>query len=75
MVGEAGCPWVSAYYKRYTLGVSYMRDLMPFSSHSSSPELTSKTTAQGGNLPSIGTNCDEKVSTANNFAITVGYVF
>ena len=66
---------VSAYYKRYTLGVSYMRDLMPFSSHSSSPELTSKTTAQGGNLPSIGTNCDEKVSTANNFAITVGYVF
>ena len=66
---------VNAFYKNYTFGVAYMRDLIPFAGHHSSPELTSKTTKEGGNLPNIGTNCDEKVSTANNFLITVGYVF
>lgn len=66
---------VNAFYKNYTFGLAYMYDLIPFAGHKSSPELTSKTTKEGGNLPSIGTNCDEKVSTAHNFAITVGYVF
>lgn len=66
---------VNAFYKNYTFGLSYMYDLLPFAGHKSSPELTSKTTPEGGNLPNIGTNCDEKVSTAHNFLITVGYVF
>ena len=66
---------VNAFYKNFTFGLSYMYDLIPFAGHKSSPELTSKSTKEGGNLPSIGTNCDEKVSTAHNFAITVGYVF
>ena len=66
---------VNAFYKNYTFGLAYMYDLLPFAGHKSSPVLTSKSTPEGGNLPSIGTNCDEKVSTAHNFAITVGYVF
>ena len=65
---------VNAYYKKYTFGIAYMRDLTKFAGHKSSPELTSKSTPEGGNLPNIGTNCDEKVSTANNFMITVGYI-
>ncbi len=65
----------TAYYKKYSFSVSYMRDLTPFARHKSSPELTYKTTDQGGRLPEIGTNCDEKVSTANNFMISVGYIF
>lgn len=63
------------FYKHYSFGATYMRDLMPFASHHSSPHLTQKSTDQGGKLPFIGTNCDEKTSTANNFAITFGYVF
>ena len=65
----------NAYYKNYFFGISYMRDLTPFASHSSSPELTVKETAQGGRLPNIGTDCDMKISTANNFLISVGYIF
>ena len=66
---------VNAYYKNYSFGLAYMRDLTPFAKHKSSPELTVNTTPQGGNLPNIGTNCDEEVSTANNFMITFGYIF
>ena len=66
---------VNAYYKNYSFGFAYMRDLTPFACHKSSPELTSKETPQGGNLPNIGTDCDMKISTANNFLITVGYIF
>lgn len=66
---------VNAFYKNYSLGIAYMRDLMPFAGHVSSKELTYKETPQGGYLPTIGTNCDEKISTANNFTVTVGYIF
>lgn len=66
---------VTAYYKRYSFGLAYMHDLTPFAGHTSSGALTSKTTKEGGYLPSIGTNCDEKISTRHNFAVTVGYVF
>ena len=66
---------VNLFYKNYSLGIAYMRDLMPFAGHVSSKELTHKTTAQNGYLPTIGTNCDEKISTDNNFMVTVGYVF
>jgi hypothetical protein len=66
---------VNVFYKNYSLGVAYMRDLMPFAGHVSSKELTHKTTPQGGYLPTIGTNCDEKITTDNNFMVTVGYVF
>lgn len=66
---------VNAFYKRYSLGVSYMYDAKNFAGHTSSPELTSKPTGNGGNLPYIGTNCDESVSTHHNFAVTVGYIF
>ena len=66
---------VNAYYNRYYCGIAYMRDLTPFAGHKSSPELTTKETKEGGLLPNIGTDCDEKVSTANNFMVTVGYVF
>lgn len=66
---------VNVFYKNFSFGAAYMRDLKPFSSHTSSSELTSKETKEGGNLPNIGTGCDEKISTANNFAVTVGYIF
>ncbi len=66
---------VNAYYNHYYLGVSYMYDLVPFSKHKSSPELTTRETPEGGLLPNIGTNCNEKVTTSHNFALTVGYVF
>ena len=66
---------VNAFYKKYIFGLAYMHDFTPFAGHKSSPELTSKSTDQGGNLPNIGTNCDEKVSTANNIAVSVGFVF
>lgn len=66
---------VNAFYKNYSFGIAYARDLMPFAGHVSSKELTHKSTAQNGYLPTIGTNCDEKISTDNNFMVTVGYVF
>lgn len=66
---------VNAFYKNYSFGVAYMRDLMQFAGHVSSKELTYKATDQGGYLPTIGTNCDEKITTNNNFMVTVGYVF
>ena len=66
---------VNAFYKHYSCGISYMYDLMPFAKHVSSPELTSKTTPNGGELPNIGTNCDEKATTSHNFAVTFGYIF
>lgn len=66
---------VNAYYKRYSVGVAYLHDFTPFAGHKSSGELTSKSTKEGGNLPSIGTNCDEEISTRHGFAVTVGYVF
>ena len=66
---------VNAFYKRYSFGIAYMHDLTPFAGHTSSGQLTSKETKEGGYLPSIGTNCDEKISTRHNFAINVGYIF
>lgn len=66
---------VNAYYKRYSFGVAYLHDFTPFASHTSSGELTSKETKDGGYLPSIGTNCDMEISTRHSFAVTVGYVF
>ena len=66
---------VNAFYKRYSFGIAYMHDLTPFAGHTSSGQLTSKETKEGGYLPSIGTNCDEKISTIHNFAINVGYIF
>ena len=66
---------VNAFYKNYSFGFAYMLDIRPFAGHKSSPELTTKETKEGGMLPNIGTNCDEKVSTTNNFMFTVGYVF
>lgn len=66
---------VNAFYKNFSFGVAYMYDITPFSKHKSSPELTSKSTPEGGNLPNIGTNCDEKVTTSHNFAVTFGYIF
>lgn len=63
------------FYKHYSFGAAFMYDFMPFAGHHSSPALTHKATDQGGSLPFIGTNCDEKTSTAYNFAITFGYVF
>ena len=66
---------VNAFYKNYSFGFAYMLDIRSFACHKSSPELTTKETKEGGMLPNIGTNCDEKVSTTNNFMFTVGYVF
>lgn len=66
---------VNGFYKNYSFGFAYMLDIRPFAGHKSSPELTTKETKEGGMLPNIGTNCDEKVSTTNNFMFTVGYVF
>ena len=66
---------VNAFYKNFSFGLAYMYDLIPFAGHKSSPVLTAKVTNEGGRLPNIGTNCNEKVSTSHNFSVTVGYVF
>ena len=65
----------NAFYKRYSFGFTYMYDLMPFAKHNSALGLSSKSTAQGGNIPSSGTGCDMKISTKHSFALTVGYLF
>ena len=56
---------VNAFYKHYSFGLSYMYDINPFAKHSSPLGITTKTTDQGGNLPSSGTGCDMKISTKN----------
>ena len=66
---------VNAFYKRYSFGLAYMHDLTPFAKHSSPLGLTSKETAQGGQIPMSGTGCDMKISTRHNFMVSVGYVF
>lgn len=66
---------VNAYYKRYTVGLAYMYDLIPFAQHDSPLGLTSKAKDVGGFTQSSGTGCDMKISTSHNFSITVGYVF
>ena len=66
---------VNAFYKHYSFGLTYMCDLNPFAKHSSPLGLTTKTTAQGGNLPTSGTGCDMEINTRHNFAVTVGYIF
>lgn len=66
---------VNAYYKRYYFGLAYMHDLTPFAKHVSEDGLTSKSTPQGGNLPSRGTGCDMEISTRHNFALSFGYIF
>lgn len=66
---------VNAFYKHYSFGIAYMYDIMPFAKHSSPLGITTKETAQGGNLPTSGTGCDMEISTKHNFAITVGYLF
>ena len=66
---------LNVYYKHYYAGLAYMHDLTPFARHYSEDGLTSKTTPQGGNLPSRGTGCDMEISTRHNFAITAGWIF
>ena len=66
---------VNAFYKHYSFGLAYMYDISPFAKHSSPLGITTKTTDQGGNLPSSGTGCDMEISTRHNFAITLGYIF
>lgn len=65
----------NAFYKRYSFGLSYMYDLVPFAKHSSPEGLTYKDKSVGGITPSSGTGCDMEISTRHNFAVTVGYVF
>lgn len=66
---------VNVFYKNYSLGIAYARDLTPFAGHVSPNGITYKKTDEGGNLPITGTNCDEKITTDNNFMVTVGYLF
>ena len=53
---------VNAFYQRYSFGLAYMHDLIPFASHIS-PDTVD------------GTNCDMKISTRHNIAINFGYFF
>ena len=66
---------VNAFYKRYSFGIQYMYEFLPFARHSSSSELEYTKKDAGGVNPIIGSGCDMEISTAHNFAITVGYVF
>lgn len=66
---------VNAFYKRYSFGLSYMYEFVPFAQHSSKEGITYKEKDAGGrdNIP--GTGCDMEISTKHNFAVTVGYTF
>lgn len=67
---------VNAYYKRFSLGISYMYDILPFAEHSSPAEITYKDKSAGeGRDNQAGTGCDMKATTSHNFAITAGYFF
>ena len=66
---------VNAYYKRYTVGLSYMYDLVPFAQHDSPDGCYQEENGLGGWKVSSGTGCDMKITTKHNFSITVGYVF
>lgn len=66
---------VNAFYKRYSFGLSYMYEFLPFAEHSS-VEGTSKTKNDvDGWTVTSGTGCDMEITTKHNFAITVGYFF
>ncbi len=66
---------VNAFYKKYSFGVAYMIDIMPFAQHTSDKGITYKSKDAGGRDNVPGSGCDMKVSTMHNFAITLGYVF
>jgi hypothetical protein len=69
---------VNAYYKHYSFGLAYMYDLMPFAQHDSPIGLYNEPKS-GGGITGVtckaGSGCDMKISTAHNFAVTVGYIF
>lgn len=68
----------NAFYKRYSFGLAYMFDLMPFAQHDSPVGLYDEPRT-GGGVTGItckaGTGCDMEISTRHNFAVTVGYIF
>ncbi len=66
---------VNAFYKRYSFGIQYMYEFLPFARHSSPNEISSSPNDVGGKTIKVGTGCDMEISTAHNFAITVGYIF
>lgn len=66
---------VNAYYKRYTFGLAYMYDLIPFAQHDSPAGTYIEDNGLNGYRPKSGTGCDMKISTSHNFSITVGYIF
>lgn len=66
---------VNAFYKKFSFGVAYMIDVMPFAKHSSEKGITYKSKDAGGRDNVPGSGCDMKISTTHNFAINVGYVF
>lgn len=66
---------VNAFYKRYSFGLAYMYDLIPFAKHNSPDEITYKAKDAGGRDNIAGTGCDMKINTRHNFALTVGYTF
>ena len=69
---------VNAFYKCYSFGIAYMYDLVPFAQHDSPSGLYNEPKS-GGGITGVtckaGSGCDMKISTAHNFAVTVGYVF
>ena len=67
---------VNAFYKKFSLGISYMYDILPFAKHSSPAEITKvpKTAGEGVDNQG-GTGCDMEISTSHNFAISFGYFF
>ena len=66
---------VNAFYKRYSFGVQYMYEFIPFAKHSSDPGVTKTPNSVDGYTVMSGTGCDMEISTAHNFAVTVGYIF
>jgi hypothetical protein len=69
---------VNAFYKRYSFGLAYMHDLVPFAQHDSPSGLYNEPKS-GGGITGVtckaGSGCDMEISTAHNFAVTVGYIF
>lgn len=67
---------VNVFYKRYSFGLAYMYDIIPFAQHSSELGITKVPKSAGEGVDNqSGTGCDIEISTRHNFSVTFGYIF
>ena len=66
---------VNAFYKRFSFGLQYMYEFIPFANNYSEEGNQKKPNDVGGYTVTAGTGTDMEITTKHNFAITVGYFF